>query len=900
MIHTVMALSKELYVLAGKSSDLSNELYLPAYVHCIDTAEVTEYLVTHWISEHELRSMGFSDKEEAVRLVKLLGMLHDIGKITPAFQDKISRMIRRLREILCEMNIDLSDSSKLNFGHAEIGEAILRHNGIDEKICEIVGSHHGKPQDGDSIDKIKYAVSRAEEPWNRIWREWIDYSLEYAGYADVSEIPQNIGMPAQMLLTGLLITADWIASDQNLFPPIDIENHGTDIESRISEFPNVIKRLKIPECWNCKCVNMSSQIFEKRFGFPPNAVQNAVLDIVNNAEKPIMMIIEAQMGIGKTESALAAAEVMGAKFGMGGVFFGLPTQATTNCIFERSMEWLSCANREQTLSIRLAHSNAGLENSYLSLPSVESINIDDKESEKANIVTHSWFDGRKKALLADFVIGTVDQLLMASLKQRHIMLRHLGLAGKVVIIDECHAYSAYMNVYLDRTLRWLGEYKTPVIILSATLPAKRRNELIKAYMGDNYRNVQIPDTLSYPLISWTDGTIVKQKSDFGVDFPNKTVCIKKTDEDGICDILGERLYDGGCVGIIVNSVKKAQRLAKKIKDELPLFETELFHSQFIMTDRAKKERELIGHIGKNSAGDSRNRIIIGTQVLEQSLDLDFDLMITELCPVDLLLQRIGRLHRHDRERPNLLREPVCYVIDTYEDKFDEASEYIYGKWLLGKTRRILPETITLPHDISGLVEKVYGDYTKDELSAEENDDYYEYKSNRKNDVGKANAFCITEPIPEPEDEYDETPTLHNMFDKGYDINNEKKSEAKVRDGEDSVEVIVLKQTEVGYVETVGGDLKVSSLCCPNDDDIRKIAKERIRLPHSLCTEREIEKTISALEKMSCAVAEFQTAKPLRGELFLILDKDTSAVVNGYRLIYDRELGLITEKTCEEE
>lgn len=893
-----MTLSKELRSFAAKSSDLSNELYLPVYVHCADTADVMEYLLFKRMSAHERQRICGICETELVKLVRFLGMVHDIGKLTPFFQAMISKNIRGLAEIIKKFEIVLTNAEKCV--HAKDGEVILRENGINKKICEIVGSHHGKPQTADIASK--YSIRHNGDFWKSIWCEFIDYSLEYAGYADVSEIPQRLDMPAQMLLTGLLITADWIASNQSLFPPFNIDDCGIDNIDRSARLSYAVNKLALPDYWKSDCVHMDAQAFENRFGFLPNTVQDAVIDIANNAEKPIMMIIEAQMGIGKTEAALSAAEIMNARFELGGVFFGLPTQATTNCIFKRSLEWLSSTNKGQTLSVRLAHSNAELENAYRSLPSADSIETDSDEKER--LITHSWFDGRKKSLLADCVVGTVDQILMASLKQKHVMLRHLGLAGKVVIIDECHAYDAYMNVYLDRTLRWLGEYKTPVIILSATLPVERRNELIRAYIGrENYKKLSedpaLPDEAAYPLISWSDGTFIRHRT-FGHDFVGKTVCVRKTCEDEICDILSERLYDGGCAGIIVNSVDKAQQLAKRIKEELPTFETELFHSRFIMTDRAKREELLIKNIGKSSSGDRRNRIIIGTQVLEQSLDLDFDLLITELCPIDLLLQRIGRLHRHERVRPKSLREPMCFVTGTDDNEFDYATEKIYGKWLLGQTLRVLPPEITLPDDIAGLVREVYKNYDTAEISEEDECDYDEYQRSRKEKKRKANNFCITEPIPEPEDEDDDIPTLHDMLNKDYSVNDEQKSEAKVRDGGDSVEVIVLRQTEKGYVETVSGELKLPSYSTPDDEDARRLAKERLRLPYSLCTEHEIGKTIDVLEAMSCSVGEFQSAKILRGELFLILNEESSAEINGYRLIYDKELGLITEKQCKEE
>lgn len=202
---------------------------------------------------------------------------------------------------------------------------------------------------------------------------------------------------------------------------------------------------------------------------------------------------------------------------------------------------------------------------------------------------HQWFRGNKQALLANFVIGTVDQLLLAALAQKHVMLRHLGLAGKVVIIDECHAYDTYMNCYLDRALEWLGWYKVPVILLSATLPARRRAELVEAYQ----QKKAVPDapwktSCGYPLLTWTDGAEVKQTA-IPPDAPGKTVQLTTLTEPELPALLRRKLAEGGCAGVIVNTVKKAQKIAQMLRESLPDKEVQLFHAQFLMPDRAARE-----------------------------------------------------------------------------------------------------------------------------------------------------------------------------------------------------------------------------------------------------------------------------------------------------------------------
>jgi len=171
------------------------------------------------------------------------------------------------------------------------------------------------------------------------------------------------------------------------------------------------------------------------------------------------------MGEGKTEAALAACEVLSQQCRFRGIYFALPTQATSNAMFKRILDWLDTFGDEQQYSVRLVHGRAEFNDEYVGLKPSEKINIETEDGDENNSVAlvHEWFSGRKAGLLADFAIGTIDQVLMAGLKQKHLVLRHLGLANKVVIIDECHAYDVYMESYLLKALNWLGAYGIPVV-----------------------------------------------------------------------------------------------------------------------------------------------------------------------------------------------------------------------------------------------------------------------------------------------------------------------------------------------------------------------------------------------------------------------------------------------------
>lgn len=291
-----------------------------------------------------------------------------------------------------------------------------------------------------------------------------------------------------------------------------------------------------------------------------------MLEAVSRTQEPGIFILEAQMGVGKTEAALGAAEILAKHGGEGGIFFGLPTQATANGIFGRLLAWAEKQPDGLEHSIKLAHGMAELNEAYLRLQQdtvrvEEDLEADPDADPEIRMMVHQWFRGNKQGLLADFVIGTVDQLLMAALQQKHVMLRHLGLAGKVVVIDECHAYDAYMNCYLDRALTWLGRYKVPVILLSATLPAKRRVELVRAYLNGR----TAPDGLwqtcrGYPLLTWTDGEKVEQTTIPLETEPRRVETFPLTEEQ-LTDTLRSALREGGCAGVIVNTVKKAQAIA---------------------------------------------------------------------------------------------------------------------------------------------------------------------------------------------------------------------------------------------------------------------------------------------------------------------------------------------------
>lgn len=899
------ALPPKIKTLAGKSGP--DGMWLPLWMHLCDTAGVMRYLVQSWLPE-AVRAAMTPDETTLYKAAVFLGATHDIGKATVAFQSLIlpnlqDEAYERIKNFVSLpprlKNVKMSP-------HPRAGEAILLELGCPAGLASIAGAHHGKPQSDSLYSSVEdqtedypenfWGNKEERSAWKEIWQKLFEMALEMSGFQDVASLPK-LTVPDELLLTGLLTMADWIASNTRYFPLIEERDCG-EPDLYPERIEKAMQQLNLTFSWEAQYPTMTKEIFRQRFGFEPNAVQSAMLQAAAEMTSPGLMILEAQMGGGKTEAALGAAEELAARFGQGGLYFGLPTQATANGIFDRLLAWAKSQSEEMEHSVRLAHGAAELNETYQMLIPGQANVEEDAESQESGVLVHSWFQGNKQALLADFVIGTVDQLLMSALKQRHLMLRLLGLVGKVVVVDECHAYDAYMNRYLDRALSWLGSYRVPVILLSATLPAQRRAELVAAY-----RNTGTPTagdwqtSRGYPLLTWTDGDEVQQRV-LQINGATQTVRVHPLTEKELPRFLKERLQEGGCAGVIVNTVRKAQTLAAILREQLPEAKIVLFHAQFIMPDRAEAEQMLLNRLGKHSTAAQRNRlIVVGTQVLEQSLDLDFDLMVTELCPMDLLLQRMGRLHRHPgRERPQLLQRAQCAVLDTGTEVLDEGSEAVYGAWLLWRTRCLLPEQITLPTDIPTLVQDTYGWKEKDVLA--ENSQSAAMSQKHETEAAdrtrRAEGYAIPAP---PRRGKTRAGSLRGWLQEEAACN-EAGAYCAVRDGTPAIEVLVMMRYADGSIRFLPWQNQgkpVPADQTPSQMESRQIARQRLRLPKGVSQPWNGE-VINALEQQTMRyLAAWQQAPLLKGELILLLDEQGKATLGNKELHYTRHDGLKIRK-----
>lgn len=944
-----------------------SHLWEPLYVHMCDSCEAVRLLWIEWLprAEKEVIAQNLSDSA-AESLVAWIAGVHDIGKATPAFQYKVSDRAELVRQMGLEIPVHLDSKP-----HAFMGQVILE-DWLAERgwrypnvFSCVVGGHHGAPPDNNDILKTLRSnlipkEVLGETAWTTVQQELLDFVFRFSGAADYEEELKDLVLPqhTQVLLTALVIMADWISSNADFFPLIADISSAADFRMRAEE---AWKQLALPAAWVPVLHEESAEgLFHARFdGIPRDArlrsAQASAVEAAESLEKPGLIIIEAPMGNGKTEASLLCAEILAKKFGSGGVAYLLPTMATSNAMFSRVEDWLNhlpSGGNAQRQSMQLLHSKAALNKDFSKLKRWNRTWMGDgQDGQKAgksndeNVIAHQWFGGCKRGLLASFVVGTVDQLLMAALKTKHVQLRHLGLAGKVVVVDEVHAYDAYMSVYLDRVMTWLGAYGVPTVLLSATLPPQRRKQLIHAYRGKDARPTGRPSKRklfdpprlvtgepAYPLITVSGRGSDSEEyraceiMDQGIDVE---ISFLPDDDNDLLAVLRDKLSDGGCACVLRDTVSRAQETYELLNTVMDS-EVKLVHSRFIAADRLRNDAELLQLIGPNTSERPKSLIVVGTQVIEQSLDIDFDFMVTDIAPIDLLLQRMGRLHRHQRgngqsERPEKLRSAQCFVAGSNDwsielPEFDTGIAAVYHPALLLRTVLALRNRydgagslkINLPHDIAGLVEVVYeglepsasdallagslNDAWRDALLEVQN----ELRKHIDDQEDKAKNWLLDRERVRPGRVFDLVGWLGNRFS----ISDEETGRAAVRDSQESLEVVavyrnaeslsvfpwVAQQEGVEETDAILGDGSV----IPNDRAARLAATCTVALPPSLTKPWRISKIVKSLES-AVNVSGWQESRWLKGQLPLVFDQNGAAVIDcsreRYRFGYSKELGL---------
>lgn len=929
------SLSPSVRLLWAKSSRTDPDAWLPLFVHMSDAAGMAARLWKEWLA-HGVRKriakgLGLSIPQ-AKALFIFLAAAHDLGKATPVFQERVESLSVGLRDHGLSV---YPGKPPRRVPHSLASQAILQRADFDPTLAVVVGGHHGlTPKNDEEVNRLHSYPKHTgfdDSAWQKAQKELLDYAASLAGADRDFLTACTADVPTQVLLSALTTMADWLASDEALFPYFASlqrsELESGEAECRIN---CAWGAFQLPAPWNTAVDSMDTATFCNRFQGQfddPRPLQRAVLDAFLNVDHPGIVVIEAPMGEGKTEAALAVAEMFAHRTERNGLFFALPTQATSNGLFPRLLKWINALPPDDDgRGLILAHGKSHLNEEFKGIP-IRNIHVHDDddgydygladgrppstENDDGSVVAHAWFKGRRKSMLAGFVVGTIDQLLMAGLRQKHQALRHVGLANKVVVIDECHAYDAYMNQYLFKTLRWLGAYGVPVIVLSATLPGDKRRAVIEAYLGGAPEGDPSWTTdLTYPLITYSDGRAIHRVPVEATEDRSIRVALEPLEEEALVERVATSIQDGGCAGVVVNTVGRAQALRRALAERLGEDTVFLLHSRFLARDRAKREdwlRERLGPPGKGGARPER-WVVVGTQVMEQSLDVDFDVMFCDMCPMDLLIQRIGRLHRHQRPRPKGLNEAKCYVLGMEEGDVFDKSTYIYDTWSLLMTRSLLREhtLIHLPEDIAPWVNRAY---TPDDAtpSSEEGERLAkaleELEERKRGQRDRAKAFQIENP---PRLDSRRKRAIYGwLMAQIHDDISGKRAEATVRDSESSIEVIVIEErskNKFSFFPWIEGGAILSNTDL-NEDFASIMAECTVSLPRAISAPWREAETIKALEEDNLRFPVVWRQSPwIRGELILAMRLEDGARVaelDGWRLTYDRNYGLMATREDEE-
>ena len=672
--------------------------------HCLEVAAVVEVLLREnatWRTR--LYALSPYEDEQTKALLLFLAACHDLGKFADSFQFCL------LEETVWNPPLGRDWRHRPREYHTALGLLIweelephdflpLPDSYVLKPLLTAALAHHGEPCE----------VAR-QRPWHlqdaravkADIREYLDECATLFGLAEFPETDRYALHRLSFVAAGLFILADWIASNERWF---SMDAVWTDAKRYFPKAQDCAKQALeelnfLQDIAPGKATGFQ-ELLPHLFDCVPNAMQRAVLDLPPPAG-PELLILEDLTGGGKTEAALLAAHRFLRHQQGSALYIGLPTMATANAMYQR------LAANYQTLfsgpvSLMLAHGSRALNQDFRDsiMPDADT----GENQEAGGAVCAQWLaDNRKKALLSPCGVGTLDQALMAILKTRHQALRLFGLCRSVFVGDEVHAFDAYTGTLLKTLLTFHAAMGGSAVLLSATLPQHLRQDFVKAWQtgraayGVTSKSASLQST-DFPLLTRvTDEGLEEQ----GVPGPpaeqrKEDVQVRLGHEEGeMYEALVAAAKANACACWIRNTVGDVRESWRRLTEEYGVSPDRVlvFHARFTGLDRRNIEREVLRHFDKNSGPEQRaGWIVLASQVVEQSLDLDFDLLLTDLAPMDLLIQRAGRCHRHARrQRPEQYNHPQMLVLSPrptpdaganwYAEMF-KSGQYVYQRHAL--------------------------------------------------------------------------------------------------------------------------------------------------------------------------------------------------------------------------
>ncbi|KPI15686.1 CRISPR-associated helicase Cas3 [Actinobacteria bacterium OK074] len=933
------AVIEQLGALWGKSAEKGGGTRNLLLGHLLDTAAVAEVMWGSYLAPWMRWRLDEISGGHGRQFFMWICGIHDCGKATPPFQamDPAGGALVRAAGLTWPTARLKGRSWRHDRAGGALLSQVLRNEWKSEHVrwvSPLVAGHHGvfpTPANPPSDDH----QGRGPD-WKKAQRALLDVFTRVVGYDDLKAVQpvQRLTKAEQLALSGLIVMADWIASNHEHFPGLD-ELGKISLSASRGRAADGWRELGLRGGWGeIAPPSPSVDLIRLRFGDHARSSQAQLVRLAQEMSAPGLLVVEAPMGEGKTKGALAAAEVLASRFGMDGVFLAMPTQATCDPMYEHVLEWVPAFGDGLPEQVALLHGKHRFNKKWKALWEASSDDADDpygsvEEDEElgmgsgcATAERHGpaqWFRGPKRGQLAGFVVGTIDHLLYAATRTRHVMLRFAGLAGKVVVIDEVHAADVYMRQFLTEALRWLGQARVPVVLLSATLPPFQRQILVDSYLsgalGRADVHEDVPEPAGYPCVTaaWVqDGKPV-------VHTPNEVVDSWRASQDvtlswlpdvsndgaAVAEAVREALLDGGVALVILNSVDRAQGVFGHLKDTFD-GEVHLLHGRLCAAHRAERTDACLKKLGPK-AGELRphRMVVVATQLAEQSFDADADILFTDLAPVDLLLQRIGRLHRHSgTKRPESLREPRVLITgiapgldepekpDSAPPRFLRTSELIYGTYGLlraaalvtavaGRLGEAKPtETVgswSVPADVPNLVAEAYGDadICPDEWRTAEEAARAEWHSKEDDRAEAAQEYLLTARRNWA------SPTLAGLHYGEARIGEEGDLDAVVRDGDDQVEVVIVRQLPSGYAALDGTRIGVHGEAL-DADVVESVLGGITRLPLDLT---------SAAKSDLAALPGWSGDPWLKHALALVLDESGNTQLGDFRVRYDDELGL---------
>lgn len=871
-------------------------LHHPLVCHALDVGEVARAM-WHQVVAPAARveyagALGLSEAE-AGRWIAFWAAAHDIGKASPWFQGRDPGA----RTVLKTLGFDFPPAgtaprhdlvtARVLGDWAQQGSCLRLPAVVASRVSKAVGAHHGAYPLTYRLQRLGPSVLGGGR-WGRARTHLLDALAEHfgAGSLPTAACGEEPDHAFFVFLAGLVCVADWIGSNDRHFPfagaRVDLAVYTASASDRAANALEALGWKGLSACGN-------PLDFCHTFGFPPRPLQEAAARLVRGLEGPALVLIEAPMGEGKTEAALALADHWTRATGQRGAYLALPTQATSNQMLARTAQFLNRRYPQDRVNLQLLHGQAALSAEFqaMRLSSV----ADDDATGTGTVVAEEWFTQGKRGLLAPFAVGTVDQALLSVLQTRHYFVRLFGLAHKTVVLDEVHAYDTYMSTLMERLLEWLGRLGTSVVLLSATLPRSRRRSLLAAYAGTDARSLGMPEA-AYPRV--TVANSVRAMASTVGSAVCKEAQLRRVPNDRLVGELGGALRDGGCAAVVCNTVGQAQRTYLALRDALRPIAAEvmLFHARFPFGQRGEVERTVLARFGKPGCRP-RKAVLVATQVVEQSLDLDFDLMVTEVAPVDLVLQRMGRLHRHERQdRPARLAAPEFWLLEPDLDGAGipcfGATERVYDRHLLLRSWLSLEskDLVRVPEDVEALVESVYADELPGapskrwgaalRESAEARD-----RDNEECEQSAANVLVGSPALPDdPLEAFnreleEDSPDVHRSL------------QAKTRLGPPAVDVVCAFRLTDGVLALDGsGTIPVDLIREPEPGQVERLLQASVSISH---------RAFFGHFSREAVPIGWQKSPWLRHHKVAEFDAECRMRIDGWALHLDSELGVVIER-----